>query len=250
MGLLAKATARPFIRMACRHSGFTDYYCKLRSFSGQAQALSSQCQNIQSGVEIAVHDQPTGATLIDAIRQGQVRFASATSRATLRRIRGIHCHEPSVGACLLPGDQGCELTPRNIVDALGETFVLDHLLEGESFNNDQIEHSDDAMRMLVREIFSLPFRPFMRPSYHLAQLLPMSPGNSLLLFLAHSMPDTLLIQIRVVSLDPLGHFFSFGFVDAQSGLMLPLCSGKRLFLAVKETRVRNFLSVCESGKCL
>src|SRR5262249_47567877 len=90
------------------------------------------------------------------IRYRQVRFALATARAVLRRVRAIHGSVAPAGPCCLPGDQAPELTPRGVIDALGEASNLDHARRANLFCRDEIKLVDEAAAVLVRNVLAFP----------------------------------------------------------------------------------------------
>src|SRR5215468_12294995 len=108
-------------------------------------------QNVLRGVEIAVEDQPAAGADVDAVSKGEL-LPMATGRAILTRVRRIHRHESPTGPCCLVGEGSGKLRPRRVSDALGEAMVVQHPVDCEVFDGDQIKGSDDATAVLVGEI--------------------------------------------------------------------------------------------------
>src|SRR5262245_6951008 len=92
----------------------------------------------------------------------------STARAVLTGIRGIHCHNCATGACCLVRKEASELTPRHIMNTLGETVIMRHPLDRQLFNDDEIKHVHDATTVLMGEVAASPGNTFMHPRDHLA----------------------------------------------------------------------------------
>ena len=106
-----------------------------------------------------------------------------TLRAILTRIRGIHGDISPTGPCCLVREKVCELTPRGVMNALGETMVVRHPVDRQVFHSDQIKGVDDAAAVLVGEIAPSPGDALMHPRHHLA---PLGTLRRPLLFFAES----------------------------------------------------------------
>jgi len=94
----------------------------------------------------------------------------STARAVLRRIRGVHSDETPTGPCCLVGEKRCELSPRRILDALGETVVMHHPIDRQIFDRDQIKLVDEAAALLVGEVAPPPGDALMHASHNPAPL--------------------------------------------------------------------------------
>ena len=77
-------------------------------------------------------------------------------RAILTGVRGVHRHTPATGPCCLVRKEAGELTPRRITNALGETMVVDHPVDRQVLDRDQIKGVDNATAVLVSEVAAPP----------------------------------------------------------------------------------------------
>lgn len=186
--------------------------------------------------------------MIGAIRQGEVRFAMSTARAVLRRIRGIHGDELPVGPCCLTSDQCAELSPRGVVDALGQVLVLDDMADGQIFNGNDIELVDNGATMLMSEVVTLPFRPFMGARHHLSASLAPCPGSTFFGVVAHRLPHPIVVEIRFLGGDARRHVLAFGLVGVQGDLMLALRFPKGMFFLAKKARVGDLPPIRTGSK--
>ena len=82
----------------------------------------------------------------------------STLRAILTRVRGVHRHILPTGPCCLVREEAGELTPRRVMDALGETMVVRHPVDRQILHGDQIKAVDDATAVLMGEVAPPPAR--------------------------------------------------------------------------------------------
>ena len=61
---------------------------------------------------------------------------------------------------------GCELAPRRVMNALGETMVVHHPIDRQIFDSDQIKGVDDAAAVLMGEVAAPPGDALMHPRHH------------------------------------------------------------------------------------
>ena len=92
----------------------------------------------------------------------------ATPRAILTRVRGVHRPILSTGPCCLVRQQGGELAPRRVLDAVRQTLVVRHPVDRQVFDGEQIKLVHDATTLLMREIAPPPSRARMHAGDHLA----------------------------------------------------------------------------------
>ncbi len=136
-----------------------------------------------------------------------------TPRAVLTGVRGIHRYILPTGPCCLVRKQGSELTPRYVMNALGETVVVRHPVDRQVFDGDQIKSVHDATAVLVGEVAA-------------------SPGDTLM----HAGNDTA----------PPGAFRCAFLLVAETTLHLR----QRVLLSAKETRVGDVLPIAQSSEGL
>src|SRR5262245_63781334 len=96
----------------------------------------------------------------------------STARAILTGVRRIHSDLSPTGPCCLVGEEGCELRPRRISDALGETMVVHHAVDQQIFHRDQVKRVHEAPAVLVREVAPSPCDTLMHARYDLAPCRP------------------------------------------------------------------------------
>ena len=137
----------------------------------------------------------------------------STLRAILTGVRGVHRHKLPTGPYCLVRKEAGELAPRHVMDALGETAVVDHPVDRQILDSDQVKGVDDATTMLMREVAPPPGNAFMHPRHDLATL---SAFRCILLRFAET----------------------------------PLRLGKGVFVASEETRVGDFLPTRKRGEGL
>src|SRR5665213_479012 len=130
---------------------------------------------------IAVDDQATTEAAIGTLGKGQLVSMPAPTTG-LTRVCGIHRHEPTTGTCCLVRQIRAELAPRGITDALGQTVMVDHPVNLQVFDTDDLEAVDDLPAVLMGEVLAPIGDPLVNPSYHLPALLP---GRAALCFPAH-----------------------------------------------------------------
>jgi len=121
----------------------------IRELLGRSQRLLPQSQHVQAGVEIAVQHHATTGTGVGPISEREQLPMSALG-AILRRVRGVHSHEGSTGPCCLVGQQGCELTPGGVMDALSEAVGMYHAVDGQVLHRNQVKGVDDMAALYAR----------------------------------------------------------------------------------------------------
>ncbi len=94
----------------------------------------------------------------------------STARTILTRVRGVHSDESPTGPYCLVGEEVCELRPRRVSDALGETMGMHHPVDREVLDGNQIELIDNATAVLVREVTASPSDSFIDARHDLAPL--------------------------------------------------------------------------------
>ena len=100
------------------------------------------------------------------------RLAVSTARAVLRRIGGVYRNVSSTGTCSLAEEDRGKLSPRSVLDTLGETAVMHHLVDREVFDSDHVEAIDYPSALLVREVVTAESDAFMDTSNWFAALRP------------------------------------------------------------------------------
>ena len=139
----------------------------------------------------------------------------STLRAVLTGVGGVHRDIPATGPCCLVRKQVCELTPRRVLNALGETMVMRHPVDRQILHRDYIEDVDNPAAVLVGEIAPSPPRAFMHARHHLT---PFRALRRTLFFLAEA---TLHLRQRL--------FFSAE--EARVSDLLPSAEGGERFQA-------------------
>src|SRR6476660_3776555 len=91
----------------------------------------------------------------------------ATARAILTGVGGIHRHKLPTGPYCLVRKEAGELTPRGVMNALGQTVGVHHAIDRQILHRDQIKRVDDTMTVLMGEITTPPGNAFMDPRDHL-----------------------------------------------------------------------------------
>src|SRR5258707_12881854 len=76
----------------------------------------------------------------------------STLRAILTRIRGIHGHVLSTGACSLVRKEVRELAPRRVMDALSKTMGMHHPIDRQVFNGNDIKRVRDTAAVLMSQV--------------------------------------------------------------------------------------------------
>ncbi len=108
-------------------------------------------------------------TLVDAL--GERHFlAMPTSAAILARVGRVHHYISSPGACSLIRQTGGEHRPCGGADALGETMVVEHVINGQILNRDSAMLVDDLPALLVREVLAAVGDALMDARHHLPTL--------------------------------------------------------------------------------
>src|SRR5260370_17230543 len=88
-------------------------------------------------------------------------------------------------------DQCGELAPSGVVDTLGQASILDHILDGQIVDSNQVKLVDDATAVLVSEIRALASSSFVGACHHLASLLSVLPCGPFLPLLPPTFPHPL-----------------------------------------------------------
>src|SRR5262245_61713950 len=94
----------------------------------------------------------------------------STARAVLTRVRGVHSHDSPTGPCCLMREQVCELTPRRVVNTLGETVIMHHPIDRQILDSDHIKPVHDATAVLMGEVTPAPGDAFIDSCHDLAPL--------------------------------------------------------------------------------
>src|SRR2546426_5931226 len=90
--------------------------------------------------------------------------------AVLAGVGGVHSDEGATGPCCLEAQHRHKRRPRGITNALGETVVVDHSVHRKVLHGDDLKSIDDFARLLMSEVPTLPARPLVNASDHLASL--------------------------------------------------------------------------------
>jgi len=125
-------------------------------------------QNIPGSVEITVEHHPATGTGVAAISESEVRLPMSTARAILRGVRGVHRRKLPTGPCCLVRKQVDELTPRRVMNTLGQTMVMRHSVDRQVLHRDEIKHIDDATTVLVGEVTPSPRNALMYPRHRVS----------------------------------------------------------------------------------
>ena len=135
------------------HQRVTAPMAEAHGLLGLRQRLQPQSQDVTGSIEITIDLQTTARTEVDTLRQRQVLPMPARWVATvLRRVGGVDLDELATGAFCLVRQQREELPPRCIMNGLGETMVVDHLLDGTILNADDAVCVNHLTGFLMCEI--------------------------------------------------------------------------------------------------
>jgi hypothetical protein len=73
----------------------------------------------------------------------------------------VHRHRPATGPCRLVRKEAGELTPRRVMDTLGQTMGVRHPVDRQVLHRAHVKLVDNATAVLMREIAPSPACPFM-----------------------------------------------------------------------------------------
>ena len=121
---------------------------------------------------VSIQRQPTADTVMDALRQ---RFLLAVSalRAVLTCIGRVDRYHSLTSICCFVGEVGGKLRPGCIVNRLGQTVVMHHLIDREVFHRDDVKPVDDLAALLMGKIMAPIGNPFVHAAHDLAALPPL-----------------------------------------------------------------------------
>ena len=126
-------------------------------------------QDIHTGIAVAVHDEATVRTLVDADRKENL-LAMTTARAGLRRVGRRDAHHGSRGLFRLREQLHEKRRPCRIIDAFCQAGILDHVAHDQGLHRDQPEAIDQLARLLLHKVLAPPADALMDTRHHLAPL--------------------------------------------------------------------------------
>jgi len=115
---------------------------------------SGSFQNVDGGVVISIQRQAT-RTRDPAIFQGEPFKESATVRAGLRGIGGVHKYHLTASTRSLAREKFCEYAPSGIQDTLTEVFVTNHVGDLQILHTDHVEMFNQSEAQLMGEVTPL-----------------------------------------------------------------------------------------------
>jgi hypothetical protein len=175
-------------------------------------ALSSQGENIQSGIQITIERKEAAGTLIHTLTQGHP-VPMVTPAALLTGIGWIDFDGSSASFFRFAEQLVKKARPRRVLNAFDQTMSMNHTGDVQVLHTDHPEASHDLSSLLVGEIVASERDTLMHTSNSFAMLAPLWRA-----------------------------FRQFA--------MLALHFGKGLFFLTEEARVLNFSSIRECGKGL
>ncbi len=149
-----------------------------------------QAQDVERGVMIPVEACPAFRALVPPNGQA-FPHQHAAARTGLRGERRRHGYGSLPSVCCFGCEEGAELAPASITDALGEVVVLHHVGRLQVFVIDRVVLTHQRQRRLVVEVGSCPPYPLMRLGEQLDRL---SPAVAALLPPRHPPLGTLEVQ--------------------------------------------------------
>lgn len=100
---------------------------------------------------VTIQHQPTAGALVHTFRQGFLLSVSAL-RTVLACVGWIDRYVLPTSICCFVRQVCSELRPGSILDALSETVIVHHLVDGQVFHGNDIEAVDDLAALLMRKV--------------------------------------------------------------------------------------------------
>src|SRR5579859_3469333 len=117
--------------------------------------------DIPRRVLVSIENQATIRADVGAHAQ-RLGYARPTAATVLRGIGGWHGDNPTPGACCLGFEDGPELRPARISEALSQVMVPDHVSDPQIFQGDGVVLAQEIQRGLVVEVRALSLHRLMR----------------------------------------------------------------------------------------
>jgi len=140
-----------------------------RGLLGVRQALSSQSYNVQRGIMVPVENQAATGAAMHSV--GQLLTGAMTAvGACLRGVGGVHRDQATTSIFRFVRQVRDELPPRCIMDGLRKAVVVDHGVDREVFDGNDVMPVDDLAAFLMREVRASIGDALMDARHHLTAL--------------------------------------------------------------------------------